>query len=498
MYENLLYAYLLIKASLRKEFVQINEIIGFDNFSLFERRKELFIEEHSVYYLLLIKYAVNYFLKDTKNYLETRITPKKKKELLSSAIQKLDKIVSYKDCSVRQNSYYYILHFIKTKDKASEINSNLKYSLPRNNDLRSTVKVQAIAINKLIQSNNSSQNRICGIDAANSELNARPEVFAQAFRYLRKSVIKSNDGTTRSLGFTYHVGEDFLDVVDGLRAVDEVLLFLNFGTGDRIGHGLVLGIDVDKYYEDRRYELILPKQILVDNLAWLYYKIVDFNIEIDNSIPLELEYIFKDLSREVYGKEYTINSYINSWLLRGNSPDTSKSLDYVLCWYSFDKNTNEKVLTAEKDTNAKEIYTNYHFNKEVKLKGNETTKIIIPKQWIDLIKRIQRKMQEQLINKSIAIETNPTSNIKIGGFGTYCKHPIFKFYNTNLSVPYEENNLNISINTDDLGVFGTSLKREISLIAKAGSEIGNNSPTEINNWIKTIIEMSKSQRYVQL
>ena len=30
---------------------------------------------------------------------------------------------------------------------------------------------------------------------------------------------------------TYHVGEDFLDIVDGIRAVDEALLFCGLGRG---------------------------------------------------------------------------------------------------------------------------------------------------------------------------------------------------------------------------------------------------------------------------
>lgn len=33
----------------------------------------------------------------------------------------------------------------------------------------------------------------------------------------------------KKLRLTYHVGEDFLDIVDGLRAIDEVLLFVGWG-----------------------------------------------------------------------------------------------------------------------------------------------------------------------------------------------------------------------------------------------------------------------------
>lgn len=112
-----------------------------------------------------------------------------------------------------------------------------------------------------------------GIDAANSEIFARPEVFAQAFRYLRESTCEVCGADVLSdLGMTYHVGEDYLDVVDGLRAVDELIHYMQFRNGDRLGHAMVLGIDANAYYSRAHYNIILPKQVLLDNIVWLYYK----------------------------------------------------------------------------------------------------------------------------------------------------------------------------------------------------------------------------------
>lgn len=47
---------------------------------------------------------------------------------------------------------------------------------------------------------------------------------------------------------TYHVGEDFLEISDGLRAIDEAILFCDMKRGSRLGHATVLGIDLDRYY----------------------------------------------------------------------------------------------------------------------------------------------------------------------------------------------------------------------------------------------------------
>ena len=48
---------------------------------------------------------------------------------------------------------------------------------------------------------------------------------------------------------TYHVGEDFLDIADGLRAIDEAILFCGLERGSRLGHALALGIDSYEYYK---------------------------------------------------------------------------------------------------------------------------------------------------------------------------------------------------------------------------------------------------------
>ena len=74
---------------------------------------------------------------------------------------------------------------------------------------------------------------IVGIDAAASEFDAPPEVFAPAFRYLKRNGFKH---------FTYHAGEDFYHLLGGLRCIYEAVDFLNLSYGDRIGHATAAGI----------------------------------------------------------------------------------------------------------------------------------------------------------------------------------------------------------------------------------------------------------------
>ena len=57
----------------------------------------------------------------------------------------------------------------------------------------------------------------------------------------------------------------------------------------------------------------------------------------------------------------------------------------------------------------------------------------------------------------------------------------------------------MSINTDDQGVFATSLEREYSLMALAleNNELGgcNNSPRAVIEWLDRVRQMSVEQRF---
>lgn len=496
IYPSLLYKYILIKNRLREELTQINKIVGFDNFNYFERRKEFFIDDDPIYHRLLIRIAINYFLDNTgnKRYLETRITPKDTPQKLIDSIKKLDYIVSYnkdnfinglKKKSDKAESYHYILHFIKTKDSDDNIYSCI---YPRNKDLRERVKNQAEALAEVLKTNSKINSRIISIDAANSEINARPEVFAQAFRYIRAIHCK-----TSRMCFTYHVGEDFLDIIDGLRAVDEVLTFMNFRERDRLGHALVLGIDVKRYYAIRHNEVTLPKQMLLDNYIWLFFKAIEYRIWWSFIVLYKKRKIIKSILAELYGEDISYKDYYDSWLLRGNNPNC-KLNQYDLGWYNYNINENSKLKTANNNQKAKTILFNYHFNTNIKQKGNQPIEDKLDKQIIYLISKIQKYMLNEVRQRKIAIETNPTSNCKIGGFETYEKHPIFVFNNTRIHTSNKKNNLNVSINTDDLGVFNTSLEREYSLIAAAAWN-QNNKIKSVSEWIDNIREMSNKQRF---
>ena len=75
------------------------------------------------------------------------------------------------------------------------------------------------------------------------------------------------------------------------------------------------------------------------------------------------------------------------------------------------------------------------------------------------------RMIRKISEKGIAIETNPSSNICIGSFEKYEDLPLFNF--SPMEQDVHTSVVNVSVNTDDRGVFATSLYHEFSLIAAA-------------------------------
>ena len=129
----------------------------------------------------------------------------------------------------------------------------------------------------------------------------------------------------------------------------------------------------------------------------------------------------------------------------------------------------------------------------------------VTQEYIDAVKAVQREMRYRIARRGISVETNPTSNVMIGTFRSYDKHPLLAFYNRGLPVSDEEEDacaqIQVSINTDDGGVFYTDLETEYALIAKAVEQIVDdaNRPrfkkADIYTWLDNIRVMGNEQSF---
>lgn len=535
--KDLFYCYLVIRSDFRGEIIQTNRQIGFANFSNYQDRKEYFIEGEKAYEDELVRLALNESLrKENMVSLEARICPKKTSSALEKTFKNYESIVKkgenksfdkkeYIDkinedkMDETYNKLIYVLHFPKIEDIPFEL------GLPRNSNVRKASARQARSLVALLEKRKKINQHIRGIDACSSEIACRPEAFGQVFRYLSDVTVVceevSENGTgsnckTRNLHTTYHAGEDFFDIVDGLRTIDETLLFCGLKRGSRIGHALALGIAPEEYYKLKGYKIVLSKQILLDDIAWMLCKADEWGCDVDGILRTRLEEHFFSLYEEIFrdstGNRYqpSIYDYYQSWKLRGDKPEL-----YRLSIEEFKKKIvatelqrfdryqfNDKVYNdVRKNENYKNLYYSYHFNEKIRKKGDEIIEFKISKTYISFIRQLQDKMIWHLVNTGIGIETNPSSNYLIGTIKKYEEHPIIRFNSRKLKSVAPNMSLSVSINTDDQGVFDTLLENEYALMALALKKAINeeNYPLydleDIYEWIDYVRRMGLEQTF---
>ncbi|MCQ2361260.1 MAG: hypothetical protein MJ009_07295, partial [Paludibacteraceae bacterium] len=478
LFQTLFYAYLIVKAKFRYAMVQINDVIGFANFSYYDSKKSNLLkalENIPVYKNKLVEIGVKLAVqKSCVKHIEYRITPEDTASELQKELNKADKHTNSGD------SHGYIVHFIKKKDKNTGKGKVEEGTICRNYEERKKYSREADGVRTLLINGN---RQITGIDAANSEFFCRPEVFGTVFRKVRHTQPKTDMAYFKelpplNLGVTYHVGEDFYDIIDGLRAMEEAVIFLNLRNGDRIGHGTALGLDVRHYYEEKHYTVVMPKQVMLDNMVWLLDKIEKYGID-GGTFLHEAKKEFYRLREEIYHTHLEEQTFMDAWLLRGDEPslylDATHEPKRQNLMDIYQLNMDNKVVPARSDEDARKLYYRYHYDYKVKAEGAKSKEWKIETEhresFVRILETIQEKMQEEIARRHIAIECNPTSNLRIGNIPRYVEHPIVKFNNEDLirtdGKVDKSAQISVSINTDDAGIFATSLEKEFTLMALA-------------------------------
>lgn len=484
--ECLFHVYLLIKSNFRSEMIQNNDKVGFSNFAEYQNRKYQVYAKYSEYWVEAQRLSVCVAIGENHvKSLEVRIMPDKSWEKLHYTINDIDMKSNFAMENVNQK-FFYVIHFPKGKFSQNEFKGKVSLN-PRNVNVRKKTKKAAIALAEYFQEHPYERQRVYGIDACSQEIGCRPEVFATEFRYLRecsrvkqeKPWYKVDWEQNKELGITYHVGEDFLDIVDGLRAIDEAVLFLEMKKGDRLGHAIVLGIEAEKYYNFKRRSIYLTKQDCLDNFVWMLYRSTELGICIEPKCRIILERKAKELLWQLYPR---LNKYIDnldlyyySWKLRGDHPYLYESGKYkyegnqemIYEYYKAQKRKNEQLeYYRDNESIASYVYF-YHFDNESKEAGLIPEEVVIEDWYITLVKQLQKAMQKEVGKKQLVIECNPTSNLRISSIQRYEEHPILVFNNEFLERDSQNPHLYVTINTDDIGVFDTSLENEYALMYQA-------------------------------
>jgi len=389
------------------------------------------------------------------------------------------------------------------------------------------------------------------LDVAGDETKWPIEVFAPMLRWVRhrelvKDIMGSSYVPPTKLHLSIHAGEDYAHPLSGLRHVDETVLFSEMIQGDRIGHGLALGIPPFEWFR-RHGDVLLPVEEHVDNLIWAWKQAKDLvqiaKLDVAKSVLPRLEERIKRflpyiswLTKSKEMGEPKLQDLYKAWEYRINCPtlilEQPKSLQigssnlpigapdyYILCASMLNPETNDAAglyvqrAIAERDASkisGKPILTvrltyprhGYPSRAQLQLEKsgpNNASQLHDhdDKDDLTLMSALQDWCIERYAQAGIAIETNPSSNVYIGQVETHSDHPIYRWYPPNIrdmdkGGKYNEFGLRtmripVTINTDDQGIIPTTLRMEYHLMHEAALDHGHPEPLA-EDWIKDLRE----------
>ena len=411
--------YLLILGLVNQMLVQQPQCFGFEQFQHYTSNglREYSEQEYEQRFLQL---AGNQL--DNIKIIEGRFSPKDKEDKNNYLIDKIRRgwllLNNRQGCN--KSDIRLIAHFIKRADKQKK---DIRFK-----ELRLKNKKICEALISLRNSGSKNGKAIVGIDAAASEFDTPPEVFAPVFKKLREKGFQH---------FTYHAGEDFYHLLGGLRAIYEAITFLDLQRGDRIGHATAAGVAPETWAHNVGCEVVVPIGAYMDDLLFVYNLISNNECKALDSLMPRLYMRIMELSREIYpNDDFQVYDLIYAWKRRQED---------ILELADSGELNNIKALRRY---HQKEYVEKY--KKEIKVKIFE---ILDEK----ALREVQLAVLKIMHHKEIAIETLPTSNIFIGyhnSFNTYHLVNWIRWEKEGKPIPP------IVLGTDDAGIFATNIYNE--------------------------------------
>ncbi|MCD7935503.1 MAG: hypothetical protein LUG98_01440 [Tannerellaceae bacterium] len=361
-------------------------------------------------------------------------------------------------------------HFIKRADDKKDQDI-------RHKSLRYKVWNQALILAYMKKNQPKELTDVVAVDAAASEFDASPEVFAPAFRMLRRKGFNH---------FTYHAGEDFFHILTGLRSIYEAVVFNDLRSGDRIGHATATGISPSVWKANVGSTILMRRGEYLDDLVFVYHLIMERvkkNPRLEafkSKIPFLANHI-QEYGSFIYHVYAPLKVYENAWMLRKYCPMTLKtqSLELESAWQVFWSDNplkpaeeivtfdfeewceiREEVQEPVTDESVR-LLMKYH-NQGYHEKYNEIIEVNIEECFtLKEIELLQLAILDFLHEKEIVIETLPTSNVRIGhhsSFHTYHLWNWLQWEKQGHSIPP------IVVGTDDTGIFATNIFNEFANI----------------------------------
>lgn len=379
-----------------------------------------------------------------------------------------------------------VAHFIKQTNQAERegflAGGGLAPSC-RDSKTRREIDQAARALLALINRTTGLSDMIRGVDAASNERHSGPEVFSPVFRRMRRAGIQR---------FTYHVGEDFVHIASGLRAMNEAVRYLNLSAGCRIGHGTAAGLTPVKWWSSVGGTVIQPREDRLDDLVFAWGILVETGSLLDRLPLLDLE--IRRLAMQIWqDPALTPDLLLRAWQLRHLDPDVRSYGNYDV-----DQHCNSEIRmfkeSQHREPDAHAQFLRRHgvgMSKGVFQRSSEHIVVSREKDVLDLelLAALQAATLKMLQENHIAIETLPSSNVRISIHQSYEEHHSVGW----LGFGRDFCPTSVVVGSDDPGIFATSLRTEYAHLLRALE--ANGAGSEASVILERVNKTSKRFRF---
>ncbi|WP_165253138.1 hypothetical protein [Paludisphaera soli] len=292
-----------------------------------------------------------------------------------------------------------------------------------------------------------------------------------------------NDGTP-PMGRTLHVGEDFNHPLSGLRGVAEVLRYFGPRDGDRLGHALVLGLDITDWTR-RVGRVAMRREERLFDLVWEWDWCSRRPRPGLNRLPFLTREIAR-LSRLVFRRsvdperlQTLVDDLHNPGrLLAAGFPD------------GFGPSGPHGL-----DARARRVCD--YLTHPTTFEQGQATEWVVVRDEAAVLEQLQAEVRHEVGRRGIVIEMNPSSNLLIGDLGDLGRHPFWRLSTPPgvLAVPAPSTPpVLVCIGSDDPITFATDLRHEYQIVFDSLISAGR-SAEEALAWLDRVRKAGLAARF---
>ncbi len=323
-----------------------------------------------------------------------------------------------------------------------------------------------------------------GVDIANLELAIPTWVYLPILRGMREASRLAARRLTRDhpewgnavMGCTLHLGEEYRRLVEGLRRIHEPVEFGLLGRGDRIGHGLALGDDPDRWC--RTYPCVpQPLEERLDDLLWELDRYEFGDLEPPAGRVYRVLGKVRALSKKLYCETPPRVEDLREARRLMHDPQVLRQLGYpyMARWRERDR----ARLSPPRALVVRRLVDVGVFRR-----GVSVVAVRVDRDEAEVLHRVQRWLRGEVASMEIAVESNPSSNLVVGDLASLEDHPAFRLSPARAQARGAGPEVHVSVNSDDPLTFATRLADEYAY-AYAGLAARGVGVPDVQRWLDT-------------